>query len=152
MQHSGLSDSFWAEALLTAIDIINMSLSRPLGFKIPQELWTWKKLDYEKPWIFICEVYELVPKDERRKLESQSRKCVLLNYELDGSFGYQLWDSNNRQSRSHCGSFLQRVHHAQSCRTPHRIMESCVYGCDSSYGWQDHAHTSNFVLSWLYGT
>jgi transposase InsO family protein len=31
---------FWAEALLTAVHIVNMSPSRPLGSKIPQELWT----------------------------------------------------------------------------------------------------------------
>ena len=40
LQHSGLSDGFWEEALLTAIHIINMSPSRPLGLKIPQEIWT----------------------------------------------------------------------------------------------------------------
>ena len=38
VQHSGLSDGFWAEALLTAIHIITMSPSRPLGLKIPQEI------------------------------------------------------------------------------------------------------------------
>ena len=31
LQHSGLLDGFWAEALLTAVDIINMLPSRPLG-------------------------------------------------------------------------------------------------------------------------
>ena len=40
LQHSGLSDGFWAEALLTAVHIINMSPSRPLGLQIPQEIWT----------------------------------------------------------------------------------------------------------------
>ena len=46
LQHSGLSDGFWAEALLTAVDIINMSPSRPLGLKIPQEMcfpWLWTR-------------------------------------------------------------------------------------------------------------
>jgi transposase InsO family protein len=40
LHHSGLSDGFWADALLTAVHIINMSPSRPLGSKILQELWT----------------------------------------------------------------------------------------------------------------
>ena len=35
LQHSGLSDGFWAEVLLTTEDIINMLASRPLGLKIP---------------------------------------------------------------------------------------------------------------------
>ena len=35
LQHSGLSDGFWAEALLTVVHIINMLPSRRLGLKIP---------------------------------------------------------------------------------------------------------------------
>ena len=35
LQHSGLSDGFSAEALLTEVHIINMSPTRPLGLQIP---------------------------------------------------------------------------------------------------------------------
>ena len=48
LQHSRLSDGFWVEALLTAVHIINMSPSRPLGLKIPQETWTSNKPNYDK--------------------------------------------------------------------------------------------------------
>jgi hypothetical protein len=58
--------------------IINMSPSRPLGLKIPQELWTGRKPDYDKLQIFGCEAYALVPKDKHRKLKSRSRKCIFL--------------------------------------------------------------------------
>jgi hypothetical protein len=97
LHHSRLTNGFWAEALLTAVHIINMSPSRPLGLKIPQELWIGRKPDYDKLRIFGCEAYALVPKDERRKLESRSRKCVFLGYGPDGSFGYRLWDSETFQ-------------------------------------------------------
>jgi transposase InsO family protein len=97
LHHSGLSGGFWAEALLTAVHIINMSPSRPLGLKIPQELWTWRKPDYGKLRIFGCEAYALVPRDERRKLESRSRTCIFLGYGPDGSFGYRLWDHETHQ-------------------------------------------------------
>ena len=40
LQHSGLPDGLWAEALLTVVHIINMSPSRPLRVQIPQEIWT----------------------------------------------------------------------------------------------------------------
>jgi hypothetical protein len=90
LHHSGLSNGFWAEALLTAMHIINMSLSRPLGSKIPQDLWTQRKPDYGKLRIFGCKAYALVPNDDRCKLESWSRKCIFLGYRLDGSFGYRL--------------------------------------------------------------
>ena len=65
LQHSGLSDGFWAEALLTTVHIINMSPSRPLGLQIPQQLWTDSKPNYDKLRIFICEAYALITKDGR---------------------------------------------------------------------------------------
>jgi hypothetical protein len=74
-----------------------MSPSRPLGSKIPQELWTRKKPDYGKLRIFGCEAYALVPRDECRKLELRSRKCMFLGYGPDGSFGYRLWDPETHQ-------------------------------------------------------
>jgi hypothetical protein len=97
LHHSRLSDGFWAEALLTAVHIINMSSSRPLGSKIPQELWTRRKPDYSKLGIFGCEAYALVPRDERRKLESRPRKCIFLGYRPNRSFGYRLWDPETYQ-------------------------------------------------------
>ena len=54
LQHSKLSNGFWAEALLTVVHIINMSPSRPLGLKIPQETWTGSKPNYDKLRIFGC--------------------------------------------------------------------------------------------------
>ena len=92
LQHSGLLDGFWAEALLKGVHIINMSPSRPLGLKIPQEIWTGKKLR-----IFGCEAYALIPKDDRRKLEPRSRKCVFLGSGPDDEIGYRLWDPEHRQ-------------------------------------------------------
>ena len=97
LKHSGFNDCFWAEALLTAVHIINLSLSRPLSLKILQELWSRKTPDYDKLRIFGYEAYTLVPKDDRRKLESWSRKCIFLGYEPEGSFGYRLWDPETRQ-------------------------------------------------------
>ena len=87
LQHSGLSDGFWAEALLTTIHIINMSLSRPLGLQIPQELWTDSKSNYDKLRIFGCEAYALIPKDDHRKLEPRSRKHIFLVYGPNGEIG-----------------------------------------------------------------
>ena len=56
LQHSKVSDGFWAEALLTVVHIINVSLTRSLGYKIPQELQSGKTPDYGKLQIFGCEV------------------------------------------------------------------------------------------------
>ena len=69
MQLARLSHGFWVEALLTAVCIINMSPSRPLGLQIPHEPWTGQRPNYEKLRNFGCEAFALVPKDYRRKLE-----------------------------------------------------------------------------------
>ena len=47
--------------------------------------------------IFCCEAYALVPKDDRRKLEPRSRKCVFLKYGPDGEIEYRLWDPKHKQ-------------------------------------------------------
>ena len=76
LQHSRLSDGFWAEALLTIAHIM--------------EIWTSSKPNYDKLRIFGCEAYALIPKDDRRKLEPRSRKCVFLGYGPDGEIRYPL--------------------------------------------------------------
>ena len=79
------------------VHIINMSPSRPLGLQIPQEIWTGNKPNYDKLRIFDCEVYTLIPKDDHRKLEPRSRKCVFLGYGPDDEIGYRLWDPEHKQ-------------------------------------------------------
>ena len=64
MHHLGLSHGFWAELLLTIMHIINMLQSRPFRLQIPQEIWTNQRTNYEKLWIFGCEDFALVQKDD----------------------------------------------------------------------------------------
>jgi hypothetical protein len=97
LHHSRPMEDFWDEALLTAVHIINMSLSKPLRLKIPQELWTRKKSNYEKLRIVKCKAYALVSKVEHHKLKSWSQKCIFLGYGRDGSFSYRLWDPETHQ-------------------------------------------------------
>ena len=72
-------------------------MESPNGLKIPQQLWTDNKPNDDKLRIFGCKAYALIPKDDLRKLESRSRKCVFLGYGPDGEIGYQLWDPEHRQ-------------------------------------------------------
>ena len=88
MQYAKLSSGFGAEALLTSVHIINMSPSRPLGLQVPQELWIGSKPNYDKLRICNREAYALISKDDRRKLEPMSKKCIFLGYGLDGEIRY----------------------------------------------------------------
>ena len=80
MQHARLLNGFWEEMLFTILHIINMSPSRSLGLPIPHELWTSRRLNYEKMRIFSCGAVTLVLKDYRKNLEPRSRRCIFLDY------------------------------------------------------------------------
>ena len=80
---------FWAKALFTVVQIVNMSLSTPLGLPIPQDISTGNRLNYEKLRIFGGEAFALVPKDDcDQKLEPGSRNCIVLGYGSEGEFSY----------------------------------------------------------------
>ena len=82
---------FWAETLSTAVYLRNRSPSTAVKGKTPFEAWNGEKPNVKHLRIFGCEAYAHVPKDERKKLDSKSRKCILLGY---GTVikGYRLYD------------------------------------------------------------
>lgn len=56
----------------------------------PFEAWTKEKPKIEHLYVFGCNAYAHVAKDERKKLESKSRKCIFLGY---GEW-YRLYNPN----------------------------------------------------------
>ena len=46
----------------------------------PFEAWTKEKPKIEHLRVFGCDAYAHIPKDERKKLESKSRKCIFVGY------------------------------------------------------------------------
>ena len=87
----GLPKVFWAEIFNTASFIITRSPSSAIDFKIPEEIWLGKPVDYSSLKIFGCPTYVHVQSRERSKLDSKSRKCVFLDFEKSVK-GYRLWD------------------------------------------------------------
>ena len=81
--HTMLADSklphrFWAEALSTAVYLRNRSPTKALEGVTPHEAWSGTKPDVSSLCVFGCSAYAHVPKAERRKLDSKTRKCVLV--------------------------------------------------------------------------
>ena len=93
-----LPHKFWAEALVTAVYLRNRSPMKPVTGMTPFEAWTGKKPNVKHLRIFGCTAYAHIPKDERQKLDSKSRKCILLGYGTETK-GYQLYDEK-------CGKVL----------------------------------------------
>ena len=94
--HTMLADSklphrFWAEALSTTVYLRNRSPTKALEGITPFEAWSGTKPDVSFLRIFGCSAYAHVPKAERHKLDSKTRKCVLLGYGANRK-GYHLYD------------------------------------------------------------
>ncbi|KAL2226309.1 UNVERIFIED_CONTAM: Retrovirus-related Pol polyprotein from transposon TNT 1-94 [Sesamum indicum] len=91
---SGLPKMFWADAVNTAAFLINRGPSVPLNNRIPEEVWSGKKVDLSFLRTFGCSAYIL--NDDWTKLDAKSIKCTFIGYGTD-EFGYRFWDDQNRK-------------------------------------------------------
>ena len=96
LSHAKLSKSFWAEALVTAVYLINLSPSNPLDGDVPQKVWTGKDVSYKHLRVFGCRAFVHIPRDERSKLDKKTKQCIFLGYSED-ALGYKLWDPVDRK-------------------------------------------------------
>ena len=86
--HIGLK--FWAEAVSTAVYVLNRTGKSSVVGKSPFEIWfnAIPKLDHLR--IFGSEVYVHVPKERRQKWDSKSEKCVFVGYS-ENVKAYRVW-------------------------------------------------------------
>ena len=86
-----LPHRFWAEALSTAVYLRNRSPAMAIKGMTPFEALTGEKPNVEHLRVFGCAAYAHVAKDDRKKLDVKSRKCILLGYGTETK-GYRLYD------------------------------------------------------------
>ena len=88
---ANLPHKFWAEAVSTAVYLRNRSPSSAVVGTTPHQAWYGQKPRVEHLRVFGCTAFVHIPKDERGKLDSKTRKCILLGY---GSVqkGYRVFD------------------------------------------------------------
>ena len=89
--NANLPHRFWAEALSTATYLRNRSPTKAVWGMTPHEAWTGEKPRVDALRVFGCQAFVHIPKDERKKLDSKSRKCILLGYGTTTK-GYRLYD------------------------------------------------------------
>ena len=65
-----------------------------IKFKIPEEVWTRKKLKYSNLRTFGCTAYVHGYPEKKDKLGAKVVKCYFLGYGSD-LFGYRFWDDKN---------------------------------------------------------
>ena len=66
----------------------------PLNFKLPEKVWSGKKVDLLYLKVFGCVSYVLIDSSARSKLDSKSKLCYFVGYG-DSELGYRLWDDQN---------------------------------------------------------
>jgi hypothetical protein len=96
MIQSGLSASFWAEAILTANHIRNRCPSRSLGGEIPFKMWTRRTLIVSYFRKFGTTAFALDKTPGKGKFDSRSKKCIFIGYSVQ-SKAYRLWDPEARK-------------------------------------------------------
>ena len=91
LSSSRLPHKFWAEALSTAVYLKNRSYTKAVLDMTPHEAWSGSKPNVKHLRVFGCMAYSHIPKDERLKLDSKAKQCILLGYGSTTK-GYRLYD------------------------------------------------------------
>ena len=93
---SGLSPSFWGEAINTANYIRNRCPSSSLDGHTAFEKWTGKIPDVSYFREFGCKIYTLNRNPNKNKFEPQSKKGIFLGYS-EQSKAYRVWITEERR-------------------------------------------------------
>jgi transposase InsO family protein len=91
LKGKNISNGFWAEAINTAIYLNNRIPTKILDSKTPFEVLYGYKLEVGNLKIFGSKAFAHIPKDERRKLDTKSVKCIFIGY-CDDHKAYKLFD------------------------------------------------------------
>lgn len=96
LSDANLSKGYWAEAVTTAVKIINMIPNSANKTKSPDEIWYGKKPDLSVLRVFGCTAMALVPNEKRKKLEKKSMKCIFVGYQ-ENSKAYRLYNTKTKK-------------------------------------------------------
>ena len=96
MHNAGQDKKFWAEAVCTAVMIRNRSPAVSVDNMTPYECFYGSKPDVSHFKVFGCKAYMHVPKENRKKWDSKTKKCIFVGYSIT-SKGYRLYDPVSRK-------------------------------------------------------
>jgi transposase InsO family protein len=80
LNEKNLPNYFWAEAVATAIYIMNRTPTLAVHGMTPEEKFTGKKTDVSHLIMFGCIAYVHVPEEKRSKLDPKAEKCIFIGY------------------------------------------------------------------------
>lgn len=82
---------FWGEAVLAATHLINLTPTRVLNGKCPNELLLGEAPSYSDLRVFVSLCFAHKQIRDKNKFVSRSRKCVFVGYPY-GKKGWKLYD------------------------------------------------------------
>jgi Reverse transcriptase (RNA-dependent DNA polymerase) len=91
LKHRRLSDKFWAEAVATAVYVLNVSPTKAVTGMTPFEVWNGHKPDVSHLRVFGCIGYVFVEQHKRSKLDDKSVKCIFIGY-CSQTKGYKMYN------------------------------------------------------------
>lgn len=88
--------TFWAEAVNTAVKVINLLPNSTNREKCPDEIWYNSPQDLSFLRIFGTRAMVKIPDEQRKKLEKKSVECVFVGY-AENTRGYRLYNLNTKK-------------------------------------------------------
>jgi hypothetical protein len=83
MANKSMPHHYWAEAVATAVYIMNRTPIATVHGMTPEEKYNARKLDLSHLKVFECIGYVHVPNELRTKLDLKAEKCVFIGYSLE---------------------------------------------------------------------
>ena len=87
---------FWAEAVATAVYILNRCPTKSVRDKTPEEAWSGRKPSIRHLKVFGCVAYAHVPDQLRKKLDDKGEKCIFIGYSTN-SKAYKLYNPETKK-------------------------------------------------------
>ena len=91
MSEKNVPHTYWAEAISTAVYIMNRTPTTVAHDVTPEEKFTGVKLDLSHLKVFGCIAYVHVPDELHTKLDPKAEKCVFIGYSLEQK-GYRCYN------------------------------------------------------------
>ena len=89
MSEKEMPQYYWAEAVHTAIYIMNKTPTAAIHDVTPEEKFTGLNADVSHLKVFGCIAYVHIPDELRTKLDPKAKKCIFIGYSLEQK-GYRL--------------------------------------------------------------
>lgn len=96
LQGKNISNGFWDEAIIIVVYLKNRSPTKGLELKTCFEAFYGYKPKVIHLKVFGCKEFSHIPKDERRKLDEKSIKCIFIGY-YDDQKSCRLFDPNTHR-------------------------------------------------------